>query len=199
MNFFFIQDHKSRYRYFSSEPPKLIEVKLSKPKLAWELAKKKLMLLPQRTLRQEQAFERAILQRGKPLRILHAAGVGEEEIRAQFDAFLRKQRTGHVAVLAVEAILVPFSGIVAILPGPNIAFYALALLMITQWLAFRGIQRTLKADYDFVPDGRLAAWERAVRAGDEEKFPGILHSIEAEHGLKDLRKILWPGKHVPNP
>ena len=199
MNFFFIQDHQCRYRYFSSEPPKLIEVKLSKPKRAWELAKKKLMLLPQRTLRQEQAFERAILHRGKPLRILHAAGVGEEEIRARFGVFLRKQRTNHVAVLAVEAILVPLSGIVAILPGPNIVFYALALLMITQWLAFRGIQRTLKAEYHFVPDERLAAWEQAAREGDEEKFPGILQSIEAEHGLKDLRKILWPGKRVPNP
>ncbi len=199
MNFFFIQDHQSRYRYFSSEPPKLIEVKFSKPRMAWELAKKKLMLLPQRTLRQEQAFERAILHRGKPLRILHAAGIGEEEIRNRFISFLRKQRTGHVLVLAGEAILVPVSGIVAILPGPNIAFYALALLMITQWLAFRGIQWTLKAEYDFVPDERFSAWEQAAQAGDEEKFPGILQSIEAEHGLKDLRKILWPGKRVQNP
>jgi len=199
MNFFFIQDHQSRYRYFSSEPPKLIEVRLSKPKRAWELAKKKLMLLPQRTLRQEQAFERAIIHGGKPLRILHAAGVGEEEIRDRFTAFLRKQRASHVAVLVGEAILVPISGVVALLPGPNIAFYALALLMITQWLAFRGIQRTLQAEYDFVPDERFSAWEKAVQAGDEGKFPVILQSIEAEHGLKDLRKILWPGKRVRNP
>ena len=74
MNFFFVKDSKGTYRYFSSEPLKPVEVKFSRSKEAWELAKKKLMLLPKRTLRMEQAFERALRLKGAPLRILHSSG-----------------------------------------------------------------------------------------------------------------------------
>lgn len=191
MTFFFVRDHKGRYRYFSSEPAKPIEVKFSKAREAWELAKKKLMLLPKRTLSMEQAFEKALRHKDAPLRILHAAGVEEDKIRLRFAFFLQRQRTRHIVVLAAEAVLVPISGLVAILPGPNVAFYALALLMITQWLALRGIGRTVRAKHDFVPDDLLADWERAVKAGDEGRFPALLDALEERYHIKDVRRILW--------
>lgn len=192
MNFFFVKDSKGKYRYFSSEPAKPVEVKFSKSKEAWELAKKKLMLLPKRTLRMEQAFERALRHKGSPLRILHAASTEEDKIRFRFSFFLQRQRTRHIVVLAFEAVLVPVSGLAAFLPGPNIAFYALALLMITQWFALKGIGRTLREEHDFVPDKLLAEWEQAVKAGDEGRFPALLDDIEERHNIKDVRRILWP-------
>ncbi|HEX2694202.1 MAG TPA: hypothetical protein VHP61_00495 [Acidobacteriota bacterium] len=191
MTFFFVQDFKGRYRYFSSEPAKPVDVKFSKSKEAWELAKKKLTLLPKRTLRMEQAFERALRSKGAPLRILYAASTDVEKIRFRFASFLQRQRTRHVVVLAVEALLVPVSGLAAILPGPNIVFYALALLMITQWLALRGIGKTLRTEHDFVPDALLADWEKAVKAGDERQFPGLLEALESEHHIRDAHRILW--------
>ena len=191
MNFFFVRDSKGKYRYFSSEPAKPVEVKFSKAKEAWELAKKKLMLLPKRTLRMEQAFERALRLKGRPLHILYAESTGEDKIRFRFSFFLQKQRTRHIVVLAAEALLVPLSGLAAFLPGPNIAFYALALLMITQWLALRGIGKTLRAEHKFIPDGLLADWEAAVKAGDEERFSVLLDALEERHNIKDVRRILW--------
>jgi hypothetical protein len=191
MTFFFVRDHKGRYRYFSSETAKPVDVKFSKSKEAWELAKKKLTLLPKRTLRMEQAFEKALKLKDKPLRILYAGSTEEDKIRFRFSFFLQRQRTRHIAVLAVEALLVPVSGLAAILPGPNIAFYALALLMITQWFALRGIGKTLRAEHDFVPDGLLADWEKAVKAGDEGLFPGLLEALESGHHIRDARHILW--------
>ncbi len=192
MNFFFVKDSKGAYRYFSSEPLKPVEIKFSRSKEAWELAKKKLMLLPKRTLRMEQAFERALRLKGAPLRILHSSGTEENKIRSQFSLFLKLHRTRHCIILIAEAIVVPFTGIVALLPGPNIVFYALALIMITQWFALKGIGKTLGAEHDFVPDDLLADWERAVKAKDEERFPAILEALEERHNIKDIRRILWP-------
>lgn len=191
MTFFFVRDHKGRYRYFSSEPAKPVDVKFSKSKEAWELAKKKLTLLPKATLRMEQAFERAMRLKGRPLRILYASSTEAEKIRFRFSFFLQKQRTRHIVVLALEALLVPFSALAAILPGPNIAFYALALLMITQWLALRGIGKTLRAEHEFIPDGLLAEWEKAVKNGEEGRFSGLLEALEERHNIKDVRRILW--------
>jgi len=191
MNFFFVRDSKRKYRYFSSEPVKPVEVKFSRAREAWELARKKLMLLPRRTLSMEQAFERALRHKEDPLRILHAANTDREKIRFRFTLFLLRQRTRHCIVLGAEAILVPITGLAAILPGPNILFYALALLMITQWFALRGIGRTIRATHEFVPDDLLEDWEKAVEEGAEDRFPSILDALERRHGLKDLRRILW--------
>lgn len=191
MTFFFVRDYKGRYRYFSSEPAKPVDVKFSKSKEAWELAKKKLMLLPKRTLRMEQAFEKALRLKDRPLRILYPGSTEEDKIRFRFSFFLQKQRTRHIVVLVVEAIILPFTGVVALLPGPNIIFYALALLMITQWLALRGIGKTLRAEHEFVPDGLLADWEEAVKAGDEGRFPGLLEALEGRDNIKDVRHLLW--------
>ena len=139
----------------------------------------------------EQAFERALRLKGTPLRILYAGSTDAEKIRFRFSFFLQRQRTRHLFVLIAEAIVVPFTGIVALLPGPNIVFYALALLMITQWLALKGIGRTLHAEHNFVPDGLLADWEEAVKAGGEESFPARLDALEERHNIKDVRRILW--------
>jgi len=191
MKFFFVRDYQGRYRYFSSDPAKPIEVKFSKSKEAWELAKKKLMLLPHRTLRMEQAFERALRLKSGFLPVAYAGLTDKSKIRLKFSLFLQKQRTTHMIVLAAEAVLLPISGLAAVLPGPNIAFYALALLMITQWLALRGINRTIKAEHEFIPDPHLAAWEEAVEGGDVARYPEILANIEREHNIKDIRKILY--------
>lgn len=191
MKFFFVRDYQGRYRYFSSDPAKPIQVKLSKSREAWELAKKKLMLLPHRTLRMEQAFERALRVKGGFLPVVYPASTDKSKLRLKFSLFLQKQRTTHLIVLAAEAVLLPISGLAVVLPGPNIAFYALALLMITQWLALRGINRTIKAEHDFIPDPHLAAWEEAVEGGDVARYPEILANIEREHNIKDIRKILF--------
>jgi hypothetical protein len=77
------------------------------------------------------------------------------------------------------------------IPGPNIIFYALALLIITHWQSFRGVRAILKKTHDFEPDPVLAEWEDAVKARAVDRYPDILARIEAVHGLRGLRKILW--------
>ena len=133
MKFFFVRDYSRKYRYFSSETLSQIKVKSSRWEEIWELAKKKLMLLPQRVLRQEQAFVRTLKIEEKKIQVIHSGRLNKKRLKIKFYFFLQKQRTKHIFMLTGEALLLPISGFAIILPGPNVFFGYLALLTITHW------------------------------------------------------------------
>ena len=191
MNFFFVRDHRHRHRFFSAEPLGPLPAKFSRSRMVWETAKRKVTGLNPRTLLQEQAFERGGRPGGGPLRILHSGRSDDKAVRTKFFFFLQRQRSRHILILAAEAIVLPVSGLAALLPGPNILFYFLAVLMVIQWQALRGINRLLHKPYEFVPDPLLAEWEAAVDARAETCFAAILERLENAHGLESARKLLW--------
>ena len=191
MNFFFVHDFRRRHRFFSSDPLELPQVKMSKTRAVWDMAKTKVIRLLPRMLRQEQAFERGGRDAAETIRILHSGRMDEKKMRKHFHVFLRQQRSRHVAVLAGEALLVPISVLAAVLPGPNVFFYFLAVLMIIQWEALRGMARLVRKEHEFESTPLLSEWEAAVASGDETLYPGILARIEQAFGLKDIRRILW--------
>jgi hypothetical protein len=191
MKFFFVKDHKHKYRYFSTEPIQEIQVKFSRLEKIWNEAKKRLMLLPKKTLSQEQAFMRILKLENNEVKICHSGSVEERKIRHKFYFFLQKQRTKHILLLAGETLLLPISGIAVLLPGPNVFFGVLALLMITHWRASKGISKLLKIDHQFAPVSLLKEWEAEVEANNMENYPLILKKIEKEHNLNNIHKILW--------
>ncbi len=191
MNFFYVKDHRKKYRYFSSEPVHKPQVEFSRWKDLWELAKKKLMLLPKRVLSQEQAFNRAILIRNNEISIHYSGRYDQKKMRRKFLFFLQRQRSRHVIFLGVETLLLPISGLMALFPGPNVFFGVLALIMITQWQALKGINRILKMKFRFIPTRLLYKWEIALDKEDTNAFETILFELEKEFELSDIRKILW--------
>jgi hypothetical protein len=191
MRFFFVRDYKKHYRYFSSEPLSQIQVNPPRWKKLWELAKKKLMLLPQRILRQEQAFARVLKLEDKKIQIFHSGQLDEKKIKHKFYFFLQKQRTKHVLFLVGEFVLLPISVLAAVLPGPNVFFGFLALIMITHWQAFRGITRTLKKKHEFISSTLFHDWEQALEQRGEDEFPRIIEDIEKEYNLDGIQKVLW--------
>ena len=191
MQFFYIHDHRGRARFFSSGPLGPLPANFSKRREIWEAAKRKVTGLSPRLLLQEQAFELAGRPGGDRLRILHGGRHEERALRRRLFLFLERQKTRHIVALALEAVLVPITGLMAVLPGPNIFFYALAVLMIVQWQALRGINRTLHRDYDLAADPLLGEWEAAVEAHDKSRFPELLDRLEKVHGLPSPRKLLW--------
>lgn len=191
MDFFFVRDHRHRPRFFSAEPLGPLPAKFSKTRQIWEMAKKKVTTLDPRTLLQEQAFERGGRPAEGPVRILHSGRSDDHSVRKRFFFFLQRMRTRHVLILAGEAVILPISGLAALLPGPNVLFYFLAVLMVIQGQALRGITRLLRRDHEFVADPLLAEWEEAVDAQDESRFPALLERLAAAHGLSSARKILW--------
>ena len=191
MKFFFARDYKQKHRYFSSTPLSPTKLKSTRWNKIWEAAKKKLMLLPQRILRQEQAFGNILKLKEKKIHVIYSGRLKEKRIKIKFYFFLQKQRTKHVFLLIGETILLPISGLAVILPGPNVFFGVLALLMIIHWQALKGINRLLKKEHEFIPSLPLAEWEQAVGSKKEEELPGILETIKNEYNLDNIHKILW--------
>ncbi|MGD0781540.1 MAG: hypothetical protein ABSA30_01630 [Candidatus Aminicenantales bacterium] len=190
-DFFFVRDDRSKFRFFTADPPRPPDVRRTKAQAAWDLAKRKLMVLPQRILRQEQAFARALKTGEREVRVLYSGAREETHIGLRFRLFLLKRRTTRIFILLGETLLLPFTALTMPLPGPNVFFYVLALLMITHWQSFRGIHAFLKKEYTFAEAPLLAEWEEAVKAGNETAYLSLLARMETEWGLTDLRKILW--------
>jgi hypothetical protein len=190
MEFFYIRDCREKYRFFSSESQRDVSIPVSRTKRAWELAQKKLNILPPRILRQEQAFIRILKIPDNPVSIHHSGLRPEKRIRLRFSLFLHKQRTKHILALVGETLLLPFSGLAALLPGPNVAFAILALLMYTHWRALRGINRLAGKKHEFPTAPLFAEWERACGQSPKEELAGILQRIEAAHHLSELHRIL---------
>jgi len=198
MDFFFVQDYRQKYRYFSSESLSEIQVEFSRLRKLWETAKIKLLtLLPLKILKQEQAFGRTLKIEEKQIRILHSGRMDEKRTRSKFYFFLQRQRTKHIVVLIGESIILPISAVMAFLPGPNIFFYVLALLVIIQWQALRGINRLLKINQLFIPDQSLRDWEAAIQNHEESTFTSLLEIFGEKHHIKDINKIFFTRKH-PN-
>jgi hypothetical protein len=191
MRFFFVKDYREKYRYFSAEPIHQIQVIFSRWKKIWEKARQKLMLLPRKILAQEQAFEQVLHAKEKQVEILYSGYCSEQRIKVRFFFFLQRQRTKHILMLIGETILLPISGLAVLLPGPNVFFGVLALLMITHWQAFRGINRLAKKDHVFTPISSLKEWEQAIPKKNGDEFVRILEKIAREYKLEHLQKILW--------
>ena len=189
--FFFVRDYRRKFRFFTADPPRPPDVRRTKAQAAWDLAKRKLMVLPQRILRQEQAFARALKMEEKEVRVFFSGAGEETHVGLRFRLFLLKQRTARILILIGETLILPLTALTMPLPGPNVFFYVLALLMITHWQSFRGIHAFLKKEYAFAETPLLAEWEEAVKAGDETAYLALLARMEAEWGLTDLRKVLW--------
>ena len=79
----------------------------------------------------------------------------------------------------------------ALLPGPNVFFGFLALILYTHWMGLRGINRLAKMNCRFSADNTLKVWEDAVKNGMEEKYSEILSGMGEEFGRKNIAKILW--------
>jgi len=191
MEFYFVRDRQEKYRFFSSEPEKQISIPVSRTKRAWELAQKKLTLLPPRTLRQEQAFIHILKSGDETISIRHSGLRSAKRTRLRFSLFLYKQRSKHILILIGETLLLPLSGLAALLPGPNVAFAALALLILTHWRAFKGINKLAHRKLDFPVAPLFAEWERACGRAQEDRYAEILKRIETEYRLSQINKILW--------
>lgn len=191
MTFFFTKDYREKYRYFSTKPVQQIQVEFSRWKELWEKAREKLMLLPRKTLAQEQAFEQVLHLKDDPVEILYSGCCSEQRIKIRFFFFLQRQRTKHILLLVGETILLPISGLAALLPGPNVFFGFLALLMFTHWQALRGINRLGKKDHVFVQDPSLRDWEQVIQQKSDSEFGSILDKMAKNHDLEHIQKILW--------
>ena len=191
MDFYFVQDFHHNHRFFSGEQMQEIHIEFSKLKKLWKTAREKLMLLPPRILRQEQAFERILKIDSEEIAVHFACGDTSRRIKLRFFFFLQKQRTKHILLLVGESLLAPISGLMALLPGPNVFFGFLALIIITHWQALKGINKLRKKNISFLPSDLLSEWERTVESGKTADYSLVLDRIEKECKVSDVHRILY--------
>ena len=192
MNFFFVRDHLGRRRFFSTDPVRSPDIRFTKSRQAWEKARSWLLsFLPARLLRQEQAFGRVLTWDGTPLPVLHGGADEPGRAAPKLVHFLKTHKRRHVLLMIVEAVLMPLTGLAALLPGPNIIFYAPALFFLLQVNALRGLGRAVRLEHDLRLDPLLAEWEAAVSEGASDRYAGLIARLEESHGLTGLRKVLW--------
>jgi len=191
MEFYFVKDFKEKYRFFSSPPLQQIEVDFNKWQKMWEEAKERLLLLHPKMISREQAFERALNLNNSAIKIYYSGSQTKKRIRKKFVFFLHKQRSKHFILLILETLLLPISGIMAILPGPNIFFYVLFLVMIIQWRALKGIKILIKKDQEFVHSPLLREWDSAVESQNQEQMQKIVKEIEQKFSINKIKKILY--------
>ena len=191
MEFYFVKDFKKKYRFFSSPPIQQIEVNFNKWQKMWEEAKRRLLLLHPRMISQEQAFERGLNIKNSATHIYYSGNQDKEKIKRKFIFFLHKQRSKHFILLILETLLLPISGIMAFLPGPNIFFYVLFLVMIIQWRALKGIKIMIRKDHEFVYSPLLREWEAAVKSENTEKMQAVIKKIEQKLSINKIQKILY--------
>lgn len=63
------------------------------------------------------------------------------QVRRLLARWLRRKKNRRLAYVAVELVLMPFSAFIALLPGPNVAFYLLFVLFYFHLKAFLSLRK----------------------------------------------------------
>ncbi len=72
---------------------------------------------------------------------VRATGMSEIDVRKYMGAWMRRKRLRRLFYVILELLLMPFTAFVAILPGPNIAFYGLFVLFYFHFKALLSLSR----------------------------------------------------------
>ena len=67
--------------------------------------------------------------------------IGSDQARLLLKYWLRRKKNRRLAYVAVELLLMPFSAFIAVLPGPNVAFYLLFVLFYFHLKAFISLRK----------------------------------------------------------
>jgi hypothetical protein len=94
-------------------------------------------------------------------------------------------------LLIGETLLLPLSGLMALLPGPNVFFGVLALIMYTHWQSLRGINKILKNGYLFSTASHFSKWEKSIYTENDVNLNNTLEKLRKEYNIKNIKKILW--------
>lgn len=67
--------------------------------------------------------------------------MNQKKIKHIFRLWIQKEKSKRILFIIVEALIIPFTGLLAILPGPNFFFYVPALLLYYHLVTFLGLRK----------------------------------------------------------
>jgi hypothetical protein len=119
------------------------------------------------------AEQRALwtLRRAASAHLVYPADLSEAQAAGARDRLLARARAHHARWLVVDAVVLVASGVLVIVPGPNVIAYYFAFRVVGHFLSWRGARRALQATAWRLRDEpalaelrRLAALPRDARA-----------------------------------
>jgi len=83
----------------------------------------------------------------------------QKYIKKLFSIWIRKERMKRRVFVIIEAILIPFTPILALLPGPNIFFYIPVLFFYYHWKSLKGLNKVelcnLELEVHYVTEDKI--------------------------------------------
>ena len=190
MRFFFVPDKKNNFKFLCEETSE-IRIKSSRWQKLWLKAKNTLTKpLPVKITAQEKAFAQLLSIENENIEIFYPEIISNKKIKIKFRLFLYKERTKHIIRLIAGLVLFPISWLITPIPGPNILFWALVIILILNWQALKGIRKLIKREYQLTPSSILGEWYQMIKQKSNSNINNILKKIEKEYKLKNLVKIL---------
>ena len=75
------------------------------------------------------------------IRIITEDNKDLRKVKQVFKLWIQKEKSKRIICLIIEAILIPFTAVLAILPGPNFFFYVPMLLFYYHLMSFLGLKK----------------------------------------------------------
>jgi hypothetical protein len=75
------------------------------------------------------------------IRLKTSKTIDDNHLKTIFKFWIQKEKMKRLVMLIIEGIILPFTPILAILPGPNVFFYVPALLFYYHLSSFRGLRK----------------------------------------------------------
>jgi len=75
------------------------------------------------------------------IRLKTTKAIDDNHLKKIFKFWIQKEKMKRLVLVIIEGIILPFTPILAILPGPNVFFYVPALLFYYHLSSFRGLRK----------------------------------------------------------
>jgi hypothetical protein len=66
--------------------------------------------------------------------------IDEKKLKSIFKIWIQKEKSKRLFLVIIEAIIIPFTGFLALLPGPNVFFYVPAILLYYHFTSYQGLK-----------------------------------------------------------
>ena len=122
----------------------------------------------------------------RKIKVLLNRPVETSLVKSNLRRMMKDRSYHHLRWMLVDLLLLPFSVLLWIIPGPNVIGYYLLFRVISHWLSFRSASNARLDDMDIVVSERatevgiLLKKAKSIRAG--------LHELRRKYGLRALQE-----------
>lgn len=124
------------------------------------------------------------------VRLVHPSDVSGERAIATLRAGLQHDADRHLRWLFVDGALLVASGVLAVVPGPNLIAYYFAFRVVGHWLSFRGARHGLSAaSWTTQPSEALTELRSLCRLEPAQRARHVL-DVESRLQLRHLSRFV---------